>query len=46
MFEIYIYDDQGELNFQLAVKTTEKLKFWLDDMHAKGADTYWEWVEE
>ena len=46
MFEIYIYDDQGGLNFQLAVETVEKLNFWIDDYQAKGADTYWEWIEE
>lgn len=46
MFELYTYSDQGELIFQMALETVEKLHFWIDDFQAKGADTYWEWVEE
>ena len=46
MYELYIYDDMGNLIFQSAHETKKDLFKWVDDKQAKGADTYWEWVEE
>lgn len=46
MFELYTYNEYGELVFQSEHETHTELNKCIDSLLEQGQDTYWEWVEE